>query len=92
MNDRLAEINELQRQRDAAQTALTQAQTRRESLVERLDEIETKMTAMGVTPETADEKLKQLVEKRDRLIDEAKKELATVSPDASTSTVANLLT
>jgi len=78
MNDRLTEINALKTRRDAAQTALTQAQTRRESLIERRDEVEAKMTAMGVTPENADEKLQQLIEKRDRLIEEATAELASI--------------
>jgi len=80
MNDRLQEIKDLQTKRDAAQTALTQAQTRRESLVERRDEVESKMTAMGVTPDNADEKLSQLIEKRDRLIEEARTELASIEP------------
>lgn len=80
MTDRLAEINALKTKRDAAQTALTQAQTRRESLIERRDEVEAKMTAMGVTPDNADEKLAQLREKRDRLIDEATSELASIEP------------
>lgn len=78
MTDRLAEIQALQARRDAAQTALTQAQTRREALIERRAEVEDKMTAMGVTPENADEKLAQLIAKRDGLITEAGERLSAI--------------
>lgn len=94
MTDRLSEIQDLQRRRDAAQTSLTQAQTRREALVERRDEIEAKMTAMGVTPDNAEEKLQQLIVKRDQLIEEAKTELDAIDvggTDSLTSSVDMLI-
>lgn len=68
MSSRLAEIKQLQSRLSAAQTAITQAQTRRESAVERQQEIEAKMASMGVTPENAREKMAQLAEKFDSTI------------------------
>lgn len=78
MTDRLSEIQELQARHAAAQTAMTQAQTRREALLERQGEVVAKMEALGVTPEDAGEKLAQLIEKRDRLIAEARAKLDSV--------------
>lgn len=78
MTDRLAEIQALQTRREAAQTALTRARTQRESLIEKRDEVVGKMEAMGVTPENVEEKLGKLIEKRDRLISEARAKLDSV--------------
>ncbi len=73
--DRSDEINALKAKQEKAQTALTQAQTRRESLEERKAEVVAKMEAMGVTPENAEEKLAKLIAKRDELLAEAKEVL-----------------
>lgn len=43
------------------------------------------MTAMGVTPDTAEEKLQQLIAKRDQLIEEAKTELDAIDVGSTTS-------
>lgn len=75
MTDRTNEIQALKAKQEKAQTLLTQAQTRKESLEERRQEVIAKMAAMNVTPENVEEKLAKLIEKRDALLAEAQKTL-----------------
>ena len=78
MTDRTNEIQQLQAKRDKAQTLLTQAQTRKESLEERRAENVAKMAKLGVTPENAEEKLAKLTKKLDLLLEDAQEKLAGI--------------
>jgi predicted transcriptional regulator len=80
MDNILDEIKALQAKKDKAQTLLTRYKTQLETIIEERSEWTEKLgTLYGTTIDKAPEKLAELKQNRDRLLEAAKKALDKIS-------------